>query len=51
MIVYGLLRGPMCNLIESVITLQCTDLFGCQYECSNVLTCDELVCASGHYLA
>ena len=30
---------------ECVTTLQCSDLFGCQYEYFNVLTCDELVYA------
>ena len=30
---------------EYVSTEQCSDLFGCEYEYSNVLTCDELVCA------
>ena len=26
-------------------------MFGCQYVCSNVLTCGGFVCANGHYMA
>ena len=26
-------------------------MFGCQYVCSNVLTCDEFLDANGHYMA
>ena len=26
-------------------TWQCSDMFGCQYEYSKVLTCDKLLCA------
>ena len=23
-------------------------MFGCQYVCSNILTCDEFLCVNGH---
>ena len=26
-------------------------MFGCQYVCSNVLTCDEFLCTNFHYMA
>ena len=49
-IVCGLLRG-YCDLFESVISWLRSDMFGCQYLCSNVLACDEFMCANGHYMA
>ena len=27
-----------------------SDMFGCQYVCSNVLACDEFMCANDHYI-
>ena len=28
-----------------------SDMFGYQYVCSNVLTCDEFIFENGHYMA
>ena len=28
-----------------------SDMFGCQYVCSNMLTCDEFICANDHDMA
>ena len=45
-----LASGPLYDLFESVIAGLRSDMFGCQYVCSNVLTCDEFLCANGHFM-
>ena len=40
----------VCGLLQGHCTTK-SDMFGCQYVCSNELTCDEFICANGHYMA
>ena len=50
-IVCGLLRGHCMACLRVSLLDYGVTCFGCQYVYSNVLTCDEFLCANGHYIA